>query len=150
MTPKARLRPGTPDDRAAVVALVESEGLSADGIHAGLAGFMVAEEEGRVIGVAGLERYEDFGLLRSVAVAGDRRGLGLGARLTGAVVDQARRERLVSVYALTTTAIAYFPRLGFEVIERSQVPEPVRASPEFTSMCPESATALRKSLPVGS
>ncbi|HUF13175.1 MAG TPA: arsenic resistance N-acetyltransferase ArsN2 [Longimicrobiales bacterium] len=142
MTPKARLRPGTPDDRAAVVALVESEGLSADGIDAGLAGFVIAEEEGRVIGVAGLERYGAFGLLRSVAVAGDRRGLGLGARLTGAVIEDSRRQGLATLYALTTTAMAYFPRQGFEAIERTRVPEAVRASAEFTAMCPASAIAL--------
>ena len=38
--------------------------------------------------------------------------------------------------ALTTTADGYFPRFGFERIERSQVPATVRESVEFTSACP--------------
>ena len=139
---RAHLRPATAEDRHAVVALVESQDLSGEGIDPSLEGFVVAEDAGRLVGVAGLERYGDFGLLRSVAVAGDRRGEGLGARLTAAVIDEARRRGLSAVYALTTTAMTYFPRLGFVVIDRTRVPDVVRASDEFTTMCPATASAL--------
>jgi amino-acid N-acetyltransferase len=112
-------------------------------VDPGLAGFLVAEAGDAIVGVAGLERYGEDGLLRSVAVAPDRRGAGLGARLTSAVVMEARSQGLAGLYALTTTAERYFPRLGFEVIERSELPGTVRTSREFSSLCPESAVALR-------
>ena len=136
------LRPAIAADRPAVLDLLAAEGLPVEGVHPTLAGFVVAEEASRVVGVAGLERYGEYGLLRSVAVARGRRGLGLGARLTGAIVDAARDAGVVGVYALTTTAADYFPRLGFEVIERREIPEVVRASPEFSILCPASAVAL--------
>lgn len=140
------LRAANPADRAEVVALLHAEGLSAEGLDPALAGFRVVEEGGRVVAVAGLERYGDFALLRSVAVSADRRGLGLGGRLTRAVVADARAHGLAGVYALTTTAAGYFPRLGFEVIERTQVPAPVQASAEFSTICPASAVAFRLEL----
>jgi amino-acid N-acetyltransferase len=50
------------------------------------------------------------------------------------------------MYLLTTTAERYFPKFGFERIERRDVPETVQASVEFTSACPASAVVMRKSL----
>lgn len=144
------VRPAHPADRSAVVDLLHAEGLSSEGIDPSLAGFVVAEEaEGEVVGVAGLERYDRFGLLRSVAVSKEARGRGLGARLTEAVLEEAESRGLVGVYALTTTAADYFPRLGFEVVARAEVPAPVRASAEFCTICPASAVALRRELKAG-
>jgi amino-acid N-acetyltransferase len=47
---------------------------------------------------------------------------------------------------LTTTAERYFPKFGFERIERNDVPASVQASVEFTSACPSSAIVMRKPL----
>ena len=141
-----RMRPATAADRPAILDLLRAQDLPLDGLDPELAGFQVLEEAGRLVGVAGLETYGDWGLLRSVAVAGDRRGAGLGARLTRAVLEEARARGLEGVYALTTTAAGYFPRLGFEEVDRAAVPEPVRGSAEFTTICPSSAVALRLQL----
>lgn len=140
------IRAATPADRSSIVSLLHASELSSEGVDPALAGFVVAEQAGNVVGVAGLERYGDDGLLRSVAVSGESRGVGLGARLTQAILDEARARGLVSVYALTTTAERYFPRLGFEVIERAAVPLGVQASLEFRSLCPASAVVLRLAL----
>lgn len=146
----AQIRPAHPADLPAVVELLHAEGLPSEGVDPSLGGFVVAEEgAGRVLGVAGLERYDRFGLLRSVAVSAEARGRGLGARLTEAVLEGAASRGLVEVYALTTTAADYFPRLGFEVVARAAVPAPVRASAEFSTLCPASAVALRRKLRAG-
>jgi amino-acid N-acetyltransferase len=137
------IRAARPADRPGVLSLLDASALPSDGVDPALAGFLVAEEGDAIVGVAGLERYGEDGLLRSVAVAPARRGAGLGARLTGAVVAEARSLGLAGVYALTTTAERYFPRLGFEVIERSELPWTVRSSGEFRTVCPDSAVALR-------
>ena len=51
-----------------------------------------------------------------------------------------------ALYLLTTTAERYFPKFGFERIERAEVPLSVQTSIEFTSACPSSATVMRKQL----
>lgn len=140
------LRRATSADRTLIESLLRSCGLPLPG-DAAESAFFVAEGEARAIaGCAGLERYGDYGLLRSVAVAADARGAGLGARLTAAIIDEARRRRLRALYALTTTAEGYFPRLGFEVIGREEVAPAVRQSDEFTTLCPSTAVVLRLEL----
>ena len=58
--------------------------------------FVVREDDGRVVGVAGLELHGEDGLLRSVAVDPDYRGQGLAAALVEAVLQRAARVGLRS------------------------------------------------------
>src|SRR5262249_43906738 len=106
----------------------------------------VARENGVVVGSAALEVYPDGALLRSVAVSPRVQGQGLGRELTDAAVGLARDRRVPAVYLLTTTAERYFPRLGFERIERADVPPGVQTSIEFQSACPSTAAVLRRTL----
>jgi N-acetylglutamate synthase-like GNAT family acetyltransferase len=84
----------------------------------------------------------DDGLLRSVAVAGDERGRGTGARLVERALSNALGRGLHTVTLLTTTAADYFPRFGFREVGRDDVPSSVRASDEFRSVCPSTATVM--------
>ena len=90
--------------------------------------FVVREDDGRVVGVAGLELHGDFGLLRSVAVDEDYRGQGLAAALIEAVLQRAQRVGLRSVYLLTTSARDYFARRGFANVRRDDAPAAIRES----------------------
>lgn len=63
----------TSADLDEVLALLQTGGLSGNGVAEGLSGFLVAREGGRLVAVAGLEDHGPAGLLRSVAVAPDRR-----------------------------------------------------------------------------
>jgi len=90
--------------------------------------------------------YEDGALLRSVAVDERERGGGLGRLLTERAIDAADARELAAVFLLTTAAEEYFTRFGFAVIGREQVPESLRASVEFQSACPASATVMRRVL----
>jgi N-acetylglutamate synthase-like GNAT family acetyltransferase len=54
----------------------------------------VARADGRIVGSAALEVYRDGALMRSVAIAPKLQGLGLGRRLTEAIVDLAREKAL--------------------------------------------------------
>lgn len=134
-------------DLAAIRALLEGEGLP----HADLAiepraRFWVARDSGRLTGVVGLETYGTFGLLRSLVVATEARGGGLGGRLVEAVEDAARRKGLERLLLLTQTAEKFFSGRGYAVIERTQVPAEVRRSAEFSFLCPASATCMSKTL----
>ena len=106
----------------------------------------VTRRDGRVVGSAALEVYEDGALLRSVAVDASRRGAGLGSELTAAAIRLAEALRAPALYLLTTTADGYFPKFGFESISRAEVPPAVQTSVEFVSACPASAIVMRKRL----
>jgi amino-acid N-acetyltransferase len=141
------LRRARPADHEAVTTLLSDLALPAEGVEEWLDQFWLADHNGQVVGVAGMERYGDSGLLRSVAVAAEWRGSGLGRALVDRVLDEGHRAGVRDVYLLTTTAEQYFPRLGFACIARDQVPGKVQSSVEFTSACPASAVAMRKTLP---
>jgi amino-acid N-acetyltransferase len=133
-------------DAAEVFELLELNHLPVDGLRDHLATTLVARQNERVVGSAALEVYSDGALLRSVSVAPWLQRAGLGRQLTDAAIQLARDTGVPAVYLLTTTAEEYFPRFGFERIERQEVPESVQASVEFTSACPSSAAVMRKSL----
>ncbi|HUG01400.1 MAG TPA: arsenic resistance N-acetyltransferase ArsN2 [Longimicrobiales bacterium] len=138
----ARIRPAAASDLEAVIRLLEDSALPTAGVTASLGGFMVAEEDGSLVGVAGLEVHGMDGVLRSVAVDPTARGAGLGGRLTERVIGVAREAGLRRVYLLTTTAEAYFPRHGFRRIAREDTSPEVRRSVEFREACPASAVAM--------
>lgn len=136
------LRPARPEDLPEVLSLLTQAGLPAQGVAEAFAGFVVADAGIRIAGVAGLERYGNDGLLRSVAVASDWRGRRLGGALVQLVLRMARDGGFSSVYLLTETAEDFFPRYGFRVIERSSVPASIRTSAEFADLCPTSSTVM--------
>jgi amino-acid N-acetyltransferase len=136
------IRPRTPADLLAVQQLLSASSLPTAGIEAPGTEFLVAVAGERVVGCAGLERYGDVGLLRSVAVAPEWRGRGLGAGLTRRVLAVAEQRGIVRIYLLTETAAQYFRTFGFRAIPRSQADEAVQGSAEFTELCPASATLM--------
>ena len=109
--------------------------------------FVVREDDGRVVGVAGLEVHGENGLLRSVAVDEDYRGQGLGARLVEAILERSERLSLGAVYLLTTDARDYFARLGFADCPREEAPSAIGASWEFTTGCPATAAFMKRAAP---
>jgi amino-acid N-acetyltransferase len=133
-------------DFAAVESLLSANQLPIAGLASCSATMIVARHDGQVVGAAGLELYPDGALLRSVVVNPDFRGQRLGQRLTEAVLMLAEQRGARQVFLLTTTAEQFFPRFGFEAIDREQVPPFVRTSVEFTSACPTTATVMCKRL----
>jgi amino-acid N-acetyltransferase len=140
------IRPATSDDLPAIARLLEEAGLPTAGVADALGGFVVAEQDGALVGVAGLEVHGRDGVLRSVAVVPWVRGSGLGGLLTERILEDARRAGLRRLYLLTTTAADYFPRYGFRVIDRQAASPEVRASIEFRDVCPASAVAMALAL----
>lgn len=130
----------------AVRALLLEQRLPLDGLHDQAGTVLVARLDDRIVGSAALELYPDGALLRSVAVAAPLQGQGVGRNLTAAALRLAGELRVPAVYLLTTTAERYFPKFGFEVISRDDVPASVQGSIEFQSACPASATVMRARL----
>lgn len=142
----ALIEVASPGDASEILRLLSQSGLPLDGLEDHLATTLVAREEGRIVGSAALELYQGGALLRSVAVAAELQGSGLGHELTNAAIRLAQSLQAPAIYLLTTTAERFFPKFGFERIARENVPISVQASVEFTSACPSSATVMRKSL----
>lgn len=140
------IRNAEPKDRASVESLLVEAGLPTDGVAEHFGSFLVVDEGGKILGVAGVELYGKNALLRSVVVATDAKGTGVGTRLTQRALDEAHSHGARAVYLLTTTAEAFFPRFGFERTTRDEVPDGVRASREFQGACPDSATVMRREL----
>lgn len=144
------LRGATTADLPTVLDLLRKSDLPTDGVTAGaLPEFVVAESGGKLVGVVGLEVYRESALLRSAAVEESWRGSGVGKALVDRALAISRERGIHDVFLLTTTAEQYFPRFGFTCICRDEVPEAVRASPEFQGACPASAVVMRKEM-VGS
>lgn len=137
-----RIRPAAPDDLPAIERLLQASGLPLDGVRGALSGFVVAEGDDAIVGVAGLECCSGDALLRSVAVAGAWRRHGVGQALVARVIADAETRGAGALYLLTETAERYFPRFGFRRVGRDEVPPGVRATAEFRSACPESATVM--------
>jgi len=131
------------EERGAALALLEAAQLPTGGLDHPGGWYVGVREEGRLVGLCGLERYREDGLLRSLVVAPARRGTGLGDALVRAVLARAREERLGAVYLLTTTARDYFVRLGFSVCPRESAPPGIQGSWEFRHGCPTTAVFMR-------
>ena len=141
------LRRIRPDEYEKIRAALVAEGLPTDDLCSATNRLYAFEEDGEVLGYAGLERHGAAALLRSVVVPPERRRSGYGRRLVEAVLAEAAARGHREVYLLTTTATAFFERLGFERIERSAAPAELLASAEFARLCPASAICLRRRMP---
>jgi N-acetylglutamate synthase-like GNAT family acetyltransferase len=141
----ATLRLAAPSDETAVETLLTASGLPLDGVHEALRCFVVAEDAGEIVGVAGIEACGVTGehaLLRSVAVSPPWRSRGLGRALVTRTIAEAEARGAKALYLLTTTAEHYFPTFGFQTTARASVPDDVRATAEFQGACPASATVM--------
>ncbi|HXK09154.1 MAG TPA: arsenic resistance N-acetyltransferase ArsN2 [Vicinamibacteria bacterium] len=140
-----RAEPARPHDLRGALDLLGRSELTEQDVAEGWGHyFVVREDDGRVVGVAGLELHDEDGLLRSVAVDADYRGQGLAASLVEAAMERAKRVRLRAVYLLTTTARDYFARHGFEDCPREAAPAGIRGSWEFRSGCPTTAAFMKR------
>jgi len=108
--------------------------------------FLGARADGTWWGIVAIEPMGDAALLRSLAVAPAPRSQGIGRRLVQAAEILARSLGAREIYLLTVGAAPYFERLGFDSIARADAPAALRASTQFTSLCPASATVMKKPL----
>jgi len=52
------------------------------------------------------------------------------------------------LYLLTTTAESFFQNFGYRTVERSLVPDLIQETVEFSSLCPDDATVMKKDLKI--
>ncbi|MBR2563528.1 MAG: N-acetyltransferase [Paenibacillus sp.] len=94
-------------------------------LHRQLEHFIVAEVEGTVVGCGSLCRLgNDLVEVRSLGISEGYKGLGIGSRLLERLVEEAKRQQIPKVMALTYE-VSFFLKNGFAVVEKEIFPEKV-------------------------
>lgn len=84
--------------------------------------FTVAEEDGELLGCGALKFYnQELAEIRSLCVDAALKSKGVGRMLTEALMDEAERCGLKTVFALTVVP-AFFEKLGFQRATRERFP----------------------------
>lgn len=85
--------------------------------------FVIASDPlGQVVGVCALEIvWADLAEVKSLAVAQEHQGRGIGRKLVEAVVAEAQKLEIQKVFALTYEQV-FFERIGFRVVDRNALP----------------------------
>jgi len=100
-------------------------GLSLSEVYEHLRDFSIAEKDGEVVGACALHIvWEDLAEVRSLVVEPAYRDSGIGRSLVESCIEEARSLRLNRVFALTYQEDFFF-RLGFEPVEKSELPQKV-------------------------
>jgi amino-acid N-acetyltransferase len=141
-----RFRKATPADVEPILSLLRAANLPPQGVKEHLPAFVVAENAGKVLAVAGFERYGTLALFRSVAVHDSHRGSGVGRAICKEALGRVAAEGVEHCYLLTETAPRFFERLGFRPLPRDVAPPAIEASEEFSSLCPASATFMHRTV----
>ncbi|MCL1899024.1 MAG: amino-acid N-acetyltransferase [Promicromonosporaceae bacterium] len=122
------VRPARPGDVPAMFALVEPYarqrillGKEMVDLYESIAEFVVAEADGELVGCGALHvLWADIAEIRTLAVAPNLRGTGVGHRLVAALTTKARDYQLERVFCLTFE-VDFFRRQGFEEIDGTPV-----------------------------
>ena len=130
---------------AAAKALLAAEGLpTADLAAEHFEHFIACGPEDSPDAVVGLELYGDVALLRSLVVSPAARGKGYGGALVAEIEAYAQQLGVRELYLLTNSAETFFSRHGYSRLDRTGVPEAIRQTAEFSSLCPASAVCMHK------
>ncbi|MBO0949862.1 arsenic resistance N-acetyltransferase ArsN2 [Fibrella forsythiae] len=139
-------RLATPTDRPALTELLTQAKLLTDDLPENLGTFILAFDNDTLAGTAGVDIIELTGLLRSVAVAPAYQHQHIGRQLIAAAEKLASDKGIMNLYLITTTADRYFDRLGFERVDRNNVPEAIATTRQFSELCPASSVVMSKSV----
>lgn len=144
----AVLRAARPGDYPEIIGLLQHSGLPVDDLSAARFGWfvVVANAQGELLAAGATEPFGSCGLVRSLAVSEPARGAGLGRAVLRNLEKRALDRGISILYLLTTGQSAYFEEHGYQRVTREAIPEEVRASRQFSAICPASATSLQKRL----
>ena len=96
------------------------------------------------VGFGGIEIHGRDALLRSVVILPRLREIGMGRAIVDTLESEAAARQCRAIYLLTTSQAEFFARLGYVRCERRDVPDGIRASSQFTTLCPATADVMIK------
>ncbi|NTW11442.1 MAG: GNAT family N-acetyltransferase [Chlorobiaceae bacterium] len=126
-------------------ALLDSCGLPVSDLRSGCPTqlFGIRDASG-FAGLVGVECYGSVGLLRSLAVREDARKRGCGSALVTHAEEWASQQGISEIYLFTMTAAGYFLSLGYVEANRSDAPDAIRKTSQFSTLCPSSSNFMKK------
>lgn len=131
--------------RGRIVGLIKNAGLPFEDITNNTELFMLKQDD-RLLGAIGIEHDGNVALLRSLCVDEKHRGKGFGEALVNFLETYATEKRIRVMFLLTTTAETFFARHGYHLINRSEAPDFIQQSSEFSTVCPSTAIIMKKEL----
>ena len=137
------IRAVAPDDYDAAIDMLQVAGLPTEDLSIDRLA-LVAEAGDKILGIVGLESFGTVALLRSLVVAHDARGGGIGEQLVTALENQCHDSGVTDIWLLTIDADAFFSRLGYAMRDRTNAPKEIRSTEEFSSLCPGDAALMSK------
>ncbi len=139
-------RTATVEDLPAIIQLLDECKLPYSDVMPGKQHFVVAEIDQQIIGCAGYEAYNQNGLFRSLAVKPLYRNMMIAHTMIDNIFALAQEQGIKEFFLLTTTADKFFGKLGWEMINRNDVPENIGSTTEFSSICPSAAICMKYQL----
>jgi amino-acid N-acetyltransferase len=138
------LRPARLDDVPAIEQMLSAESLPPFQVKEFIDTFWVLEQDGKVVGAAGVELYGEVAHLRSVVVAPSLRGKGQGDRLVREALNHAQQNGARRVYLFTMTAAPFFALYGFQPLAMEDFEPAAKESWQFIALMqmPEIAERL--------
>ena len=122
--------------------LLNKNKLPVEDLHPEKQDFWLMQDSYSVIGAAGLEPYGKYAIFRSFVVEEQFRNKGFGNEIYSYTIEQAKKAGFEKLFLLTETAGNYFLSKGWIVINRESVPDEIKLSREFNSICPSSAVCM--------
>jgi len=104
--------------------------------------FIANVEEGILNACIAVESFGTDGLLRSFALKSSQRNCGVGSKLLNTILERNKGNGIRTLHLLTTTADQYFLKKGFKVGDRSHAPKAIKATTEFSELCPASSVYM--------
>lgn len=126
--------------------LLQDSGLPVSDLRIDTDFLLAGYEEGSLIATGALEFHFPFALLRSLSVRLGTRGKSIGSQMVDALLSEARERKVEAVYLLTESAKDFFLKKGFEEVNRDHVPQEIKQTQEFTTLCSSSAIVMRFTL----
>ncbi len=134
------------NDLPMVLVLLSENGLPSEDVREHIEHFVLAWDDGTLVGAVGMELLGSDGLFRSLCVRSNYRNRGIASELCSRIEVYALIAGVHRLYLLTTTAKDFFARRGYSVCSRESVPPTVQGTAEFRHLCPCTAVCMMRRL----
>ncbi|MBN3755558.1 arsenate reductase (glutaredoxin) [Paraburkholderia sp. Tr-20389] len=139
-------RPISGDDPGFVQALRDAELPSVDLKEPGRSFFAFSTLTGSHLGYGGFEQFGQDGLIRSLVIASEHRGKGIGRNVLAVLLRAAFDAGSRTAWLLTTNESAFFEKSGFKPVNRGAAPAAIVGSRQAADLCPSSAVLLSRAI----
>ena len=143
--------PASSDDLGAIRQLLQEADLPyTDLTHHHMTNYLVARKNNHgIAAIVGMEIFGEDAMLRSLVVAQEHRGTGIGELMIAAAEKRAMALGVGTIFLLTTKADRYFATRGYVETPKEDVPAIIKKTDEFRILSPGTAVCMSRELRSG-